>query len=67
MRKLKRFDRLIDGQFAFHYDTKMLAEHIAQLSPDDVVSITVKVHGTSAIFANVLTMKKSEHSRAACK
>ena len=67
MRKLKRFNRLIDGQFEFHYDTKMLAEHIGQLSPEDVVSITLKVHGTSAIFANVLTMKKSEHSKAACK
>lgn len=38
--------------------TKMLAEHIAQLSPDDIVSITVKVHGTSAIFANVLCNRK---------
>ena len=54
MKHLKKFDRLIDGQFAFHYDTKMLAEHIAELSPDDNVSITVKVHGTSVIIANVL-------------
>ena len=47
--------------------TKMLAEHIAQLSPDDIVSITVKVHGTSAIFANVLTNKESEFSKSFCK
>ena len=67
MRKLKRFNRIIDGQFEFHYDTKMLAEHIVQLSPDDIVSITVKVHGTSAIFANVLTNKKSEFSKSFCK
>lgn len=67
MRKLKRFDRLIDGQFEFHYSTKMLAEHIAELSPDDIVSITVKVHGTSAIFANVLTNKESEFSKSFCK
>lgn len=45
----------------------MLAEHIAQLSPDDIVSITVKVHGTSAIFANVLTNKESEFSKPFCK
>lgn len=45
----------------------MLAEHIAQLSPDDIVSITVKVHGTSAIFANVLTNKESEFSKSFCK
>lgn len=58
MKKLKRFNRIREDQFTFHYDTKMLAEHIAQLSPDDVVSITVKVHGTSAIFANVLCNRK---------
>ena len=67
MRKLKRFNRLIDGQFEFHYSTKMLAEHIAELSRDDIVSITVKVHGTSAIFANVLTNKESEFSKPFCK
>ena len=67
MRKLKRFNRLIDGQFELHYDTKMLAEHIAQLSPDDIVSITVKVHGTSGVFANVLTNKESEFSKPFCK
>lgn len=55
MKKLRRFDRLVPGQFEFHYDTKMLAEHISQIKPDDKVSITVKVHGTSTIHANVLT------------
>ena len=58
MKHLKKFDRLIDGQFAFHYSTQMLAEHIAELSPDDNVSITVKVHGTSVIIANVLCNRK---------
>lgn len=54
MKKLKRFDKLIDGQFTYHYDTKMLAEHINELNPDMIVSITVKVHGTSTIMANIL-------------
>lgn len=67
MKHIKRFDRLIEGQFAFHYDTKMLAEHIAELSPEDKVSITVKVHGTSVIIANVLTNKESEFSKAYAK
>lgn len=58
MKHLKRFNRLIDGQFEFHYSTQMLAEHISEIKPDDVVSISVKVHGTSAIFANVLTKRK---------
>lgn len=58
MKHLKRFDKLIEGQFAFHYDTQMLAEHISMLSPDDNVTITVKVHGTSVIIANVLCNRK---------
>lgn len=53
MRKLAKFDRMIEGTFAFHYDTKQLGEHFDQLNPTDVVSMTVKLHGTSAIFANI--------------
>lgn len=58
MKKLRRFDRIIDGQFVFHYDTKQIAEHIHQLNPDDVVSITVKCHGTSVILSNILCNRK---------
>lgn len=67
MKHLKRFDRLIAGQFAFHYDTQMLAEHIDMIKPDDNVTISVKVHGTSVIIANILTNKESEFNRAYCK
>lgn len=58
MKHLKKFDRLIDGQFAFHYSTQMLAEHIDVLKPDDTVSISVKVHGTSVIISNILCNRK---------
>lgn len=58
MKKLNNFDRIIPGQFEFHYDTTMLAEHIRELHPDQVISVTTKIHGTSAIFANVLCNKK---------
>ena len=51
---LKRFNRLREDQFAFHYSTKMLAEHFREFSPEDDVAISVKVHGTSGIFANIL-------------
>lgn len=53
--KLKRFDKLIPGTFKFHYDTNPLAKNIHVLRPDMSVSITCKLHGTSAIFSNVLT------------
>jgi hypothetical protein len=55
---LKRFDRIREDQFAFHYDTKMFAEHFKEFSPEDEVTITVKVHGTSAIYANILCNRK---------
>ena len=58
MKHISRFDRLIDGQFAFHYNTGMLAERIHELTPDDTVSISVKIHGTSAIIANILCNKR---------
>lgn len=45
--KLNNFDRLIDGEFKFHYDTTPLQKNIHCVKPDDVVSISVKVHGTS--------------------
>lgn len=58
MRRLKKFDRLVPGQFAFHYDTGKLADNIHQISPFDDIDITVKVHGTSVIISNILTNKK---------
>lgn len=51
---LKRFNRVREDQFAFHYDTKMFAEHFREFSPEDEVTISIKVHGTSAIYANIL-------------
>lgn len=54
-KKLKRFDRIIEGEFKFHYDTDPLAKNMSLIKPDDVVTISVKVHGTSAIIANVKT------------
>lgn len=49
----KKYDRLVAGEFLFHYDTGMLQKEIYKIKPDDRVNITVKLHGTSAIFANV--------------
>lgn len=57
-KRLNRFNRIIAEQFAFHYDTKMLAEHFREFSPEDEVTISVKVHGTSTIMANILCNRK---------
>ena len=51
--KLKRFDSIIEDQFSFHYDTVLLRKNPNVLSPDDLISITSKWHGTSHISAHV--------------
>ncbi len=62
-RSLPKYDRMIEGQFAFHYDTNPLAKEIAQIRPDDVVTLSVKLHGTSVILGNVLVrMPKAAHT-----
>ena len=60
MKKVKKFDRLIDDQFVFHYDTVRVdaTNFKKSLKPDDVVTLTTKVHGTSIILANVLVNRK---------
>ena len=60
-RTVKRFDKLIDGQFTFHYDTKQLQQDIDILKYDDEITLTTKVHGTSVILANVLCNRKLTH------
>lgn len=52
-KKLHRFDRIIPGEFEFHYDTCKLGDHIWRIKPDDVVTVTTKIHGTSAIISHV--------------
>lgn len=53
-KKLKRFDRLVNNQFRFHTDTPQLAKCLHLIKPDDIIVITDKWHGTSAVFSNLL-------------
>lgn len=52
-KKLKRFDRLVEGEFAFHYDTQQFQKNVHQFNPEDVVTISVKLHGTSVIIGKL--------------
>ena len=54
-KKLARFKMLIEGSFRQHYDTGQLTRNMHLFSPSDSVYISNKLHGTSAIFANILT------------
>lgn len=48
-KKIEQFDRMVKGEFSFHYDTAPLPKCIGRLKPSDVVTITSKLHGTSLI------------------
>lgn len=50
--------RLLDGQFQFHYKTEHLGKNIFLVHPNDEIVVTEKLHGTSAVFGNLLAKKK---------
>lgn len=54
----KIISRIVDGQFGFHYSTPQLGNSVYALSPDDIVTISAKIHGTSAVFGKLLWKKK---------
>ena len=45
---------VVEGQFQFHEDTENLRKNMFMLYPEDVVNVSFKYHGTSAIHANLL-------------
>lgn len=57
-KKLKRFNKLVPNQFRFHNDTAQLARNLHLFEPDQIIIITDKWHGTSAVFSNVLIKKE---------
>jgi hypothetical protein len=57
-KKLKKFDKLVPNQFRFHVDTSPLAKNLHHFHPEDIIVISDKWHGTSAVFSNVLINKE---------
>lgn len=54
---LKKFDRIIENQFRFHYETEMLRKNPTIIKPNDIIQISTKIHGTSGISAYILCNK----------
>lgn len=52
--KVKKFNRIREDQFHFHYDTIMLRKCPQVIQPDDLIHISSKWHGTSGISAYIL-------------
>lgn len=55
--KKVKFDKLLPNQFRFHESTSHLAKNLHLFSPESLIVITDKWHGTSAVFSNVLIRK----------
>lgn len=56
-KKAVRQSKFVDGQFRLHIDTSHLSKNSHKISPNDVISITNKLHGTSFVVGNVLCKK----------
>lgn len=51
--RLKRFDCMIPGEFSPHYSTAQFERELRTFNPDDDVTVSVKLHGTSIIIGNI--------------
>ena len=56
--KTKRFDRMVPGQFQFHVDTAQLKKNLHVIDPEDIITISEKLHGTSFVCSNILVKRK---------
>lgn len=54
----KLADSIVDNQWRFHFDTENLRKNIHKISPFDIISISDKEHGTSAIIGKPLVIRK---------
>lgn len=57
-KKVKKVSRMIPDQFHFHVDTDQLPRNMHRIFPNQVISISRKIHGTSAIVSNCLVKRK---------
>src|ERR1035437_2133587 len=56
--KKPRISRLVDGQVHLHVDTENLRRNAHKISPEDEITISYKVHGTSWWVSNVVVNRK---------
>lgn len=52
-KKIEKFDRILKGEFVFHYNTDGFAKCISHFKPTDNITVTVKLHGTSGVFGKL--------------
>lgn len=57
-KKLSRFDRMIAGEFYFHYDTTPLQKNMHLIKPESMLTISIKLHGTSVVIGKLQVKEK---------
>jgi len=53
-----RFNKIINNQFRFHFDTAQLAKNLHRFEIDTIISISEKLHGCAHTSGNILCNKK---------
>lgn len=56
--KKPKENKIIAGQFHFHVDTLNFRRNAFNINPEDLISLSYKMHGTNFVYGNVLTKKK---------
>lgn len=56
--KTPKESKLIEGQFRFHDTTTQLYKNLHMIHPEDLISITYKIHGCSSITSKILCKKE---------
>ena len=59
-KRVKKFNRVIDTQFRFHYETSIYRKVPTFIQPNDLISVSSKIHGTSHISAYVLCKRPTK-------
>jgi hypothetical protein len=57
-KNMKKYEsKLIDNQFRLHLDTSQLFRNLHEITPDSLISVSYKIHGTSTISSYILCKK----------
>jgi hypothetical protein len=52
--KTVKVSQLVDNQFRLHYDTSQFGRNLHMVEPNDYLTVTYKLHGTSGVSSNIL-------------
>ena len=57
-RQAKLIDQIVPNQFRFHPDTEQLRRNVHKISPEDIISVSSKWHGTSVVISKILVQRQ---------